>query len=376
MKNRKPLCITALFCTAALLASCGSAGEETSEGTAQAETSVSVTDVSQTEVSETGAVTTVSETVSETEAAVSDTSTSETSTSVSEATASVSETRTAETAAETKNEQGSEGGSSGNENSGQEAATEKPAEPKPEPEPEPESGDAVIELKGDTAESSSSKVSVNGSEVTIKAEGTYKISGTLNGCIVVAAPKDAKVDIELNGVNICNSNGSAVRVDTADKVKIISGSGSDNSLSDGGSSEACIFSREDITLKGDGVIRINGNVKNAVQSKNTLKITGGTLEVSSQNNGLVGKDKVAVEAGQITINCARDALKATNDSEAGKGVVYVTGGSINITAGDDIIQAISEVTVNNCSINAKFEGKKANCPGAVNVDEGCITKIK
>ncbi|MBR6924756.1 MAG: carbohydrate-binding domain-containing protein, partial [Oscillospiraceae bacterium] len=246
----------------------------------------------------------------------------------------------------------------------------------PEPEPEPETGDAFIDLKGDTAESSSSKVSVNGSEVTIKAEGTYKISGTLNGCIIVAAPKDAKVDIELNGVNICNSNGSAIRVDTADKVKIISGSGSDNSLSDGGSSEACIFSKEDITLKGDGFIRINGNVKNAVQSKNTLKITGGTLEASSQNNGLVGKDKVAVEAGQITINCARDALKATNDSDAGKGVVYVTGGNINITAGDDIIQAISEITVNNCSINAKFEGKKANCLGAVNVDEGCITKIK
>ncbi len=370
MKNRKSLCITALLCTAALLASCGTLTEETSEGAAQTDTPASVTTVSETEVSETVASTTVSET----DTAVSETSTSETVTGVSETAVPVSETSTAETAAETKNEQASENGSSGNENSGQEASTEKPAEP--EPEPEPETGDAFIDLKGDTAESSSSKVSVNGSEVTIKAEGTYKISGTLNGCIIVAAPKDAKVDIELNGVNICNSNGSAIRVDTADKVKIISGSGSDNSLSDGGSSEACIFSKEDLTLKGDGFIRINGNVKNAVQSKNTLKITGGTLEVSSQNNGLVGKDKVAVEAGQITINCARDALKATNDSDAGKGVVYVTGGNINITAGDDIIQAISEITVNNCSINAKCEGKKANCLGAVNVDEGCITKIK
>ncbi|MBP1567957.1 MAG: carbohydrate-binding domain-containing protein, partial [Oscillospiraceae bacterium] len=267
-------------------------------------------------------------------------------------------------------------GQSGNGNSSEENNTEKPADPEPEPEPEPESGDATIELKGDSAECSSSNVSINVSEVTIKAEGKYRLTGSLNGTVIVAAPKDAKVDIELAGVNISCSNGSAIRVDTADKVKIISAGGTENTLSDGGSSEACIFSKEDITLKGDGVIKIYGNVKNAVQSKNTLKITGGTFEVSSPNNGLVGKDKVAIEAGQITINSSRDAIKATNETEAGKGVVYVTGGNINITAGDDAIQAISEVTVNNCSITARIEGKKVNCTGAVNVDEGCITKIK
>ena len=373
MKNNKTSCMIALLCTASLLASCGPQDNDAADSTVTTEAPASVT-----EVSETAEVTTVSETV---ESIVS-TSVSETEVSSAETSVSVSETESTVTSAETKAEASpspsQDNGQSGNENQSQENNTEKPADPEPEPEPEPapESGDATIELKGDSAECSSSNVSINGSEVTIKAEGNYKLTGSLNGTVVVAAPKDAKVNIELAGVNISCSNGSAIRVDTADKVKIISAGGTENTLSDGGSSEACIYSKEDITLKGDGVIKVYGNVKNAVQSKNTLKVTGGTLEANSPNNGLVGKDKVAIEAGQITINASRDAIKATNESEAGKGVVFVTGGNINVNAGDDVIQAISEITVNNCSISAKFEGKKANCTGAVNVDEGCITKIK
>lgn len=371
MKNKNIACMIALIFTASLLASCSTQDNEAADSTVQTEAPASVT-----EVSETSEVTTVSETAESTES----TSVSETEVSSAETSVSVSETENAVTSAETKAEASPspspEGGQSDNGNSSQENNTEKPADPEPEPEPAPESGDAAIELKGDSAECSSSNVSINGSEVTIKAEGNYKLTGSLNGTIIVAAPKDAKVDIELAGVNISCSNGPAIRVDTADKVKIISAGGTENTLSDGGSSEACIYSKEDITLKGDGVIKVYGNVKNAVQSKNTLKVTGGTLEANSPNNGLVGKDKVAIEAGQITINASRDAIKATNESEAGKGVVLVTGGNINVNAGDDVIQAISEITVNNCSINAKCEGKKANCLGAVNVDEGCITKIK
>jgi len=241
---------------------------------------------------------------------------------------------------------------------------------------EPDTGDVTVNLNGGSAECTSSRVSVNGSEIKITAEGIYRLYGSLNGQIVVEAPKDAKIELVLNGVNISCGYGPAIRVESSDKVKIVSAGGTDNWLSDGGSSEACIFSKDDLTLKGDGKITVKGNVKNGVYSKNTLKITGGTFEINSANNGLVGKDKVSVENGNITVNSGRDAIKATNETEGGKGTVSVTGGTINISAGDDAIQAISGVTVSGCSITVRAEGKKVNCDAGTSVDEGCITKIK
>lgn len=246
-----------------------------------------------------------------------------------------------------------------------------------EPDPViPEISEPEIKLNGNSAECNSGNVTVNGSVITVSAEGIYRISGEIEGQIIVNAPKDAQVVLELNGANIHNSNGSAIMIESADKVKISSLSGTSNILSDGGSSVACIYSKDDLTLKGEGTIAINGNAKNAVYSKNTLKITGGNLNITAANNALTGKDKVSVQNGNINITCAKDAIKSTNDTEEGKGIVTVSGGTVTITAGDDAIQAISGVYAAGCSIKVKAEGKKVNCDINVNVEEGCISKIQ
>lgn len=370
IKDDKLKYTAVLLCTAALLSSCGTNSSETAEVTEGKAETAAVT-----ETPETAAAETASEAKSETaEAVTSGTDKSETTAAVSVSETAASEV--SETAAQTKApEPDSAQNSSSQQQEEKPAENNTPAEQEPDS-PAPESGDVTVNLNGSSAECSSSKVSINGSDITITAEGTYRLFGSLNGRITVAAPKDAKVDIELNSVNISNGNGPAIQIDTADKVKIISAAGSDSTLSDGGSSEGCIYSKEDLTIKGDGTIRIHGNVKNAVYSKNTLKITGGTLDIFSQNNGLVGKDRVNIENGNITLNCARDGIKATNEKEAGKGTVSVTGGTINIEAGDDGIQAVSGVTVTGCSVTVKCEGKKVNCDAENSVDEGCITKIK
>jgi len=361
--------ISTLFFTAVILASCGSEPEntdkppETEASSAVAETS-SVTEPAE------------SKTVNETSASETGTETSASETTASETSVSVTETAvTTVTDTRSESKSDSESKSSGEKST---PAPENGNSPSAESEktPEPESGDVTVTLNGGSAECSSSKVTLNGSDVIIKEEGFYRISGQLSGMIVVSAPKDAKIDIELNNADINNPGGPAIRIDSAEKVKIISAGGSSNSLSDGGSSEACIFSKEDLTLKGDGFIKINGNVKNAVYSKNTLKFTGGSYEISSQNNAVVGKDKVVIENGQFRISCARDAIKSTNENEAGKGTVAITGGSFDINAGDDCIQAISGVSVSGCSITLRAEGKKVNCPAETAVDEGCINKIK
>ena len=66
-----------------------------------------------------------------------------------------------------------------------------------------ESAAINIELNGDFASCSSGNVSINGSTVTIKADGTYVLTGTLDdGMIIVDVPETAKPQLVLNGVTI------------------------------------------------------------------------------------------------------------------------------------------------------------------------------
>ncbi|MGN0606647.1 MAG: carbohydrate-binding domain-containing protein [Oscillospiraceae bacterium] len=217
-------------------------------------------------------------------------------------------------------------------------------------------------------------VIINGSDITITAGGSYELTGNLFGCITVQVSKEEEVVLNLNWASVSNDYGSAIYVESADKVKINSMSGTNNYFEDGGSSEACIYSKDDLTLKGDGYINISGNTKNAVYSKNNLKVTGGSLDIWAAGNALVGKDKVIIENGYINISWCKDGIKSTNDTDSSKGYVTVSGGTVYVTAEDDAIQAVTGVEVYGCSIYTNAGGKKVNCDGTVSVEDGCIIK--
>lgn len=69
-----------------------------------------------------------------------------------------------------------------------------------------ESAAVAIQLSGDSAACDSSAVTVEGSTITITAEGVYLLSGTLtDGQIVVNAGKTDKVQLVLKGTDITSS---------------------------------------------------------------------------------------------------------------------------------------------------------------------------
>jgi hypothetical protein len=71
-----------------------------------------------------------------------------------------------------------------------------------------------IALSGSSATvsgSGSSAVTVDGSTVTIAEAGVYRLSGELEGQVVVAAPDDALVVLILDGADISSSTGAAAR---------------------------------------------------------------------------------------------------------------------------------------------------------------------
>ncbi len=89
-----------------------------------------------------------------------------------------------------------------------------------------------ITLSGSSAsaESGASGVTIDGSTITISAEGTYIFSGSLtDGQVIVDADDTAKVQIVLDGAGITSSSSAALYVKSADKVFVTTASGTGRS---------------------------------------------------------------------------------------------------------------------------------------------------
>ena len=184
----------------------------------------------------------------------------------------------------------------------------------------------------------------DGQTLTITEAGVYVISGTAKEAqILVEAAEDAKVQLVLDGVNITNTGSPciyvksadfpAIYVLSADKVFVTTGDSENTLAVTGGfmadgetSTDAVIFSKEDLVLNGTGTLTIE-STDNGIVSKDDLKVTGGTYSITCEGNGLEANDSIAVAGGSFTIRATNDALKVKNDEEADKGYAYIGGGS-------------------------------------------------
>jgi hypothetical protein len=229
----------------------------------------------------------------------------------------------------------------------------------------------VITLAGDAITVEGSGATADGATVTITSAGTYEISGILNdGQIIVDTADQETVKITLNGVQLFCSTSAPLYVVNAEKTVITLAAGTQNTVTDGeayvftdpASDEpnAAIFSHDDLTIKGDGALTVNGNYNHGIFSKDDLKITGGTITVNAVNDGLKGRDSIAIRDGAITINAGGDGLQSTNDVDAEKGYISIEGGTLNITAGLDGIQAQTSLLVNGGNIAITTGGGSAN----------------
>ena len=128
----------------------------------------------------------------------------------------------------------------------------------------------------------------------------YVLSGALSdGRIVVEATDQDKIQLVFDGVSVHSGDGPAVYVKQANKVFVTLAEGTSNTLSDSatytleeGTDEpnAALFSKDDLTINGTGSLEVAGSYAHAVNSKDDLVITGGTLTVTAVEDGLRGRD--------------------------------------------------------------------------------------
>ena len=222
----------------------------------------------------------------------------------------------------------------------------------------------IITLNGDSISFQGEGVTVGNSTVTITQAGTYVISGNLNnGQIIVDAADTDDVRIVLENVNIHSETSAAIYVRNADKLIVTLPSGTTNTLSGGSTYEnidennidGVIFSKDDLTINGEGTLNINANYKHGIVSKNDLNIVGGTFNINSVSQALSGKDAVKIYGGVFNIESQGKGIKSENVDETEKGNIYITGGEFNLNTVDDALHTSGSIVIDEGNFTIKTE---------------------
>lgn len=241
-------------------------------------------------------------------------------------------------------------------------------------------GTVKITLNGNSATATSNNVSISGSTVTIKNDGTYILSGTLtNGSVIVNVSKEEKVQLVLNGVNITSDTFAPIYVAGADKVFITLSDGTKNTLANGGSFkqidnnnvDAVIFSKDDITFNGTGTLTVKSPAGHGIVGKDEVTIANGTYNITSSKTAIRANDSIAIADGIFNLTAGTDGIHAENNDDDTLGSVYIKAGTFNIKVGDDGIHATTTLQIDGGTFNiTAAEGLEATY---VKINNGTIT---
>ncbi len=223
--------------------------------------------------------------------------------------------------------------------------------------------DTTITLKENKATIEGKGAEEKDNQLIISTGGNYLLKGDYKGQIQIDT-KEA-VHLILDNVTLENQSGPALYIVNSEQTVVTLAPNSTNTIVDGakytnGEEEtSAIFSKSDLTFNGTGNLKVQGNYKNAIQSKDNLTFMNGTYQITAENNGLKGKDKVAILNGTYTIETTSgDAIQGSNDTDSKKGFVAIDGGNFTIHSGSDGIQAETSLYFQGDSLKITTESQE------------------
>ena len=193
----------------------------------------------------------------------------------------------------------------------------------------------------------------------ITEEGTYICTGTASDAtIAVEVSEEEDVQIVLRDASITSSTSAAIYVISADEVYItLEG---ENYLANGGTFEAIdendidavIYSKDDLTINGDGSVEIGSPAGHGIVCKDDLVIASGTYEITASVDGINTNDSVAVVDADITVEAGDDAIHTD-------GMMQIDGGVINVTAAEGLEGTYVLINGGDITISASDDGINA-----------------
>ena len=216
----------------------------------------------------------------------------------------------------------------------------------------------------------------DGYEIT--AGGEFHLTGELRGTLVINA-EEQNVHLFLDGVSIVSRSGPAIYCRDANKLVITLMPGTENWVSDSGSYrgdeeiEACIYSECNLTINGTGELIVNGYYKDAIRSRDIVKILDGGYTIKCKRTGVHGNDGVLVAGGNLTISSEKYGLKTTNAGAEGRGNMIVSGGELSIIAGRYAFVAVkANLLIHDCTVSERSVVSTYDVGGAARIQEGCV----
>lgn len=215
-----------------------------------------------------------------------------------------------------------------------------------------------------------------GGELLITEPGDYLLSGSMKGCIRIRAEEQV-VHLFLSGVNVRANATPALWVESAGKVVLTACDGTENEFLDGSGftdddCDACVFSGCDMTLNGSGRVSVTGRCKDAIHTKDTLKISGLTLDAHAKRDGLRGNDGVMIADARVSVQAEESGIHTTRSAKAWKGSIEITGSEVSVIAGTHALDASRDITVTSGKLFLKGVMSNSRANGEISMEEGCL----
>lgn len=223
---------------------------------------------------------------------------------------------------------------------------------------------------------------ISGAHVTINQsntdavnndEITYQLSGsTSNGSLTLGG--SYKCTVALAGVSLTNPNGAAITVTNSKRIQLSAKKNTENTITDGasGSQKACIYSKGQLQLQGNGTLNVVGKTKHGIKSASYISIKNLTLNISSTvGDGINCEEYMEIKSGTITLSGIGDdgiqcdlggttSTGVTTDHEdEDTGNIYISGGTLNVTttaAASKGLKADGDLYITSGVINATTTG--------------------
>ena len=182
--------------------------------------------------------------------------------------------------------------------------------------------DNKVSVDMSTLSVSDDGASVSDNTLTISKGGVYTLSGKNSDASIVISTDD-KVKLKLNGVNITSSGAPVIYVENADKLYIDTEDGTDNSLVSTAADTAAIRSKDNLKIKGGGTLNIT-SADNGIKCSDNLKIEGGNINIDAKADGINVNDTFEMTDGNLKITAVGDGIDSSS-------IANISGGTIDIT---------------------------------------------
>ena len=204
-------------------------------------------------------------------------------------------------------------------------------------------------------------------------EITYQLSGTTtNGQFALSG--SYKCTVMLAGVNLTCSSDAAINITNSKRIQISAKKETSNTLTDGanGSQKACLYSKGQLQLQGNGTLTVVGKTKHGIKSGDYITLKNLTLNITSAvGDGISCNEYFQMKSGTVTIKgvgddgiqCDLDGDTSTGETDAHEdedsGNIYLEGGTLTVTttaAASKGVKAAGDMRISNGEINVTTTG--------------------